>query len=109
MRSRRRRRSYKFTEKTHSKRGIIATALALALFLWYLVFVNLAFRAQGQLSTYYGSAGVMAMLLSVVLVFFVAGSLKEDSYKLFPRLGLGLSLLTAFCWIGTFVWGICIG
>lgn len=110
MRNRRRRRSYKFTEKTHSKRGIAATVVALVLFIWYLAFVELAYQAEGQLSAYYGSAGVLAMLFSVVLLFFAAGSLKEeDSYKLFPRLGLCLSLLDAFCWIGTFVWGICIG
>jgi hypothetical protein len=107
MRNRRRRGSYKFTEKTHSKRGIVATILAGVLLLWFLVFVELAFRADGTLSAYYGSAGVMAMLLSVVVLVVAAGSLKEeDSFQLFPRLGTFLSLLTMVCWIGTYVWGL---
>ena len=41
----RRRRGYKFTEKKHSRQGILATVLALALLVWYLVFLKLAFQA----------------------------------------------------------------
>ena len=60
----RRRRGYKFTEKKHSRQGILATVLALALLVWYLVFLKLAFQGGGSLSAYYGSAGVVAMFLS---------------------------------------------
>jgi low affinity Fe/Cu permease len=89
---------------------MIASALALLLLLWYLLFVNLSFRANGSLSAYYGSAGVMAMLLSVVVLVIAAGSLKEeDSFQLFPRLGTFLSLLTMVCWIGTYAWGFLLG
>ena len=72
MRKRKRHGSYKFTEKTHSKRGIVATILALVLLVLYLVILELAFRANGGLSAYYGSIGVLAMLASVVVVV-VAG------------------------------------
>jgi hypothetical protein len=85
---------------------MLATFLAVLLLLWYLVFVDLAFRQKGELSTYYGSAGVMAMLLSVVVLVIAAGSLKEeDSFVLFPRAGVFLSLLAMVCWIGTYVLG----
>ena len=30
---------------------------------------------------------------------------EEDSFQLFPRLGLGLTLLDMVCWIGTYIWG----
>ena len=94
----RRRRGYKFTEKKHSRQGILATVLALALLVWYLVFLKLAFQGGGSLSAYYGSAGVVAMI--------AAKSLREeDSFQLFPRLGLGLTLLDMVCWIGTYIWG----
>ena len=71
MRNRRRRHSsYKFTEKTHSKRG-------------------------------------MAMLVSVITLVIAAGSLREeDSFKLFPRLGLGLAIISMGCWIGTYAMGV---
>ena len=68
MKKRRRPGSYKFTEKTHSKRGIAATVLAGILLIWYLMFVILAFRTDGGLSAYYGSAGVMAVLLSIAVL-----------------------------------------
>ncbi len=42
----RRRRGYKFTEKKHSRQGILATVLALALLVWYLVFLKLAFQGE---------------------------------------------------------------
>ena len=63
----RRRRGYKFTEKKHSRQGILATILALALLVWYLVFLELAFRGGGSLSPYYGSAGVVAMIDNYLL------------------------------------------
>ena len=101
MRNRRRRHSsYKFTEKTHSKRGM-------ALLVLYIVFIHFAFRADGKLSMYYGSAGVMAMLVSVITLVIAAGSLREeDSFKLFPRLGLGLAIISMGCWIGTYAMGV---
>lgn len=106
MRKRRRRGSYKFTEKTHSKRGIAATVLAGLILAWYLAFVVLAFRSDGGLSAYFGSAGVMAVLLSIVVLVVAAGSLKEeDSFKLFPRLSSFLSVLGLLCWGGTYVLG----
>ncbi len=106
MRKRRRRGSYKFTEKTHSKRGIAASILAGLLLVWYLVFVILAFRCDGRLSAYFGSAGVMAVLLSIVVLVVAAGSLKEeDSFKLFPRLSCFLAVLGLVCWGGTYVLG----
>lgn len=106
MRNKRRRGSYKFTEKTHSRRGMTASLMAMLLLVWYLVFVYLAFTQNGQLSAYYGSAGVMAMLLSFVTIVVAAGTFKEEnSFKLFPRLGLFLSLLDIVCWCGSYIWG----
>lgn len=103
---RRRQRGYKFTEKTHSRRGIAATVLAALLLGMFFVFLYLAFAGQGNLSMYYASAGVFAMILSCVGILLAAMSLREeDSFQLFPRLGLVLSLLDAFCWIGTYVMG----
>ena len=112
----RRRRGYKFTEKKHSRQGILATVLALALLVWYLVFLKLAFQGGGSLSAYYGSAycflrmkiftGVVAMIATFVVLVIAAKSLREeDSFQLFPRLGLGLTLLDMVCWIGTYIWG----
>lgn len=103
---RRRRRSYKFTEKSHSKRAIAAFAGAIVLLILYLVFVYLAYKGAGGLSTYYGSVGVMAMLLSVVLFIVSITSFgEEDSFQLYPRMALVTSMLSCVCWIGTYIMG----
>lgn len=64
------------------------------------------FSGGGSLSAYYGSAGVVAMIATFVVLVIAAKSLREeDSFQLFPRLGLGLTLLDMVCWIGTYIWG----
>lgn len=106
MRGNRRKKNYKFTEKTHSKRGIFATVLALMLLVLYGVFLYLAFWGDGNLSAYYGSAGVLAMLVSLVCMVLAAGSMREEnSFQFFPRLGLLLSLADVACWVGTYALG----
>lgn len=103
---RRRRRNYKFTEKSHSKRAIAAFAIASVLLILYLIFVYLAYKGDGGLSTYYGSAGVMAMLLSVIsFVVAITSFGEEDSFQMFPRLALITSMLSSVCWVGTYVMG----
>jgi len=103
---RRRRRSYKFTEKTHSKRAMVSFGLGVVTCVTYFVFVFLSYRAAGQLSAYYGAFGVLAMLVAVVAVGLAITTLKEeDSFVLFPRMALGVSALSAVLWIGNYVQG----
>lgn len=102
----RRRRNYKFTEKSHSKKAIGALVAASILLVLYLVFVYLAYKGNGGLSTYYGSVGVMAMLLSVVsFVISITTFFEEDSFQMFPRLAFLISLLSSICWVGTYAIG----
>lgn len=82
--------------------------LAFALLAVYVAFVYLAFGGNGSLSAYYGSAGVFAMLVSfVAMALAAAGMREENSFQLFPRIGLLLSLLAAACWVGTYALGWC--
>ena len=101
-----RRDRFKFTEKTHSRKGIITLAVAGVLLICYAVFLTLAFHGNGGLSAYYGSAGVLAMLLSVGnLVFSIQSLFEEDSFQLFPRLSLAASVCAFLCWGGTYILG----
>ena len=103
---RRRRRSYKFTEKTHSKKAMISFGLGAATLLTYFVFVYLSYQAAGQLSTYFGAFGVLAMIVAVVALVFAITTLKEeDSFALFPRLALITSAISTLLWIGNYVQG----
>ncbi|MCD7708578.1 MAG: DUF6142 family protein [Clostridiales bacterium] len=99
-------RGYKFTEKTHSKKGIVAVIFSLAMIAMYVAFIALAFLREGGLSTYYGSAGVMAVIISVVMIVLSAqGMREENSFRSFPRLGLLFSIISVLCWVLTYLAG----
>lgn len=103
---RRRRRSYKFTEKTHSKKAMISFGFASVSLVTYLVFVYLSYQAAGQLSTYFGAFGVLAMLLAIASVGLAITTLKEeDSFALFPRLAMITSIVSTLLWVGNYVQG----
>lgn len=103
---RRKRRSYKFTEKKHSKRAILSFGLAAATLVTYLIFVYLSYKAAGQLSAYYGAFGVLTMLVAIVSVGLSITTLKEeDSFALFPRLAIITSVLSTLLWIGNYAQG----
>lgn len=102
----RRRNHYKFTEKTHSKKGIVAMLLSILLVAGYVSVICLSFYSGGNLSPYYGSAGVSALILAIVAFILAIQSLmEEDSFKAFPRAALGFSVLAIICWGGTYAIG----
>lgn len=103
---RRRRRNYKFTEKTQSKRGILALSLAVVSLAVLVAVVMNSFWHQGNGSMYLGSAGVAAMLLGIVAFIIAVGSLREEnSFKLFPYLATIGSFMAAGAWIALYVVG----
>ena len=102
----RRRRSYKFTEKTHSKKAIVSFALAAITLVTYFVFVYLSYQAAGQLSAYYGAFGVLAMLIAIVALVLSITTLKEeDSFTLFPKMAMATSVVSTLLWISNYVQG----
>ena len=102
----RRRRSYKFTEKTHSKKAMISFGLAAASLITYLVFVYLSYQAAGHLSAYFGAFGVLAMIVAMVALGLAIATLKEeDSFALFPRLAMLTSVASTLLWIGNYMQG----
>ena len=103
---RKKRRSYKFTEKKHSKKAIVVWLLAMLTLIAYLLFIFLSYKTAGQLSTYYGAFGVLTMLLAVVVMCVSFTTIKEeDTFLLFPRMAVATSVLATFLWAGTYVSG----
>ena len=89
MLGRRKRNRYKFTEKKQSKRGIAALVVAILIEIVYIVFLNAAFRGDGNLSMYYGSAGILMLGISLEDFGFAIRSLfDEESFMTFPRLAV---------------------
>ena len=106
---RRRKYGYKVTEKTQSKKGIVAFILAvLSIAIFIYVIVN-SFHHGGNGSMYLGSAGVSSMLVALVAVVLAVMSLREEeSFKLFPYMSTVLSFLAAGMWIAIYVIGFMI-
>ena len=90
MLGRRKRNRYKFTEKKQSKKGIAALVVAILIEIVYIVFLNAAFRGDGNLSMYYGSAGILMLGMT------------------FPRLAVFFSLIALISWGGTYAAGFII-
>lgn len=103
---RRRRNHYKFTEKVHSKKGILALVIAAALLTVYVIFVYQAFLCAGNLSAYYGSGGIFAMFISLAtFVLAIQSTMEENSFQILPRVAVFVSFVISVCWIGTYVIG----
>lgn len=104
--ARRHRNSYKFTDKTQSKRGLLAFFLAVVSIVILIVVILESFYAGGNGTMYLGSAGVSSMLLSLVAFVIALLSLREEnSYKFFPYLATVLSFVAAGFWIALYVIG----
>lgn len=107
MAGRRRRRSYKFTEKKQSKRGIAAFVLAVISLAVFAFVVADSYHNRGGGSMYLGSAGVASMIIGMVSFVLALKSLREEnSFKLFPYMATVTSFLSTGIWIALYVVGI---
>ena len=102
--ARRHRNGYRFTEKTHSKRGV--AALFLSIISIGILAVVSSFDSRGNGSMYLGSAGVTSMLIGICALVLAVKSLgEENSFKLFPYLSTLCSLLITGIWVALYVIG----
>ena len=82
------RRSYKFTDKKHTKQGLLSVACGGVALILTAVSLSLAFRMAGQAGSLVGLLGVLAMACSAVgFVLAVRGFQEEDVYYLFSQIG----------------------
>lgn len=106
MATKRHRSGYKFTDKTQSKRGILAFVLAVVSIAIFVTVIVVSFQNRGNGSMYLGSAGVCSMLLSLVSFVLAILSLgEENSYKIFPYAATVVSFLSVGVWVALYVVG----
>jgi hypothetical protein len=82
------RKKYKFTDKKHSKGGLIASGLFLFSLVFMVVGVYMSFNKHGNANMTVGALGMAALI--VALIGFIVGikSFKEDEvFLLFPWIG----------------------
>ncbi len=100
-------RKIKFTNKRHSRFGIISVALGGAALLILMIVFAAAYLAGGAAGKYIAVLGFLALLLCLAgFCYGIRGKREEDVYALFPNLGCGLNiiLLAAFGMIYMLGW-----
>lgn len=103
----RRRNRYKFTGKSHSKKGIIISVASAAQLVAFISIINKAARSEAGLSQYYGSLGCVLFVVGIAsLVLAIQSNMEEESFKLFPHIATILSILVILCWAGTYISGL---
>lgn len=99
--------NYTFTEKSHSKRGILALVLALLSIASGIAMVVISFVHKGNGSVYLGSCGILGLLLAVTSFTLAVLSVREDkSYKLYPMAGLIAGLIALVGWLAVYMVGL---
>ena len=89
---------YKFTNKRHSLRSIMAVNMALIGLVAIAAAVWQGYRNNGVVALEHGAAVCLAVIMSVIgLCMAIAGRLDPNRYRIFPDLGIGLNLLVLAC------------
>lgn len=102
-----RRRGYKFTNKRHTRKGLLSSGIGFFVLLLMSGLFYLAYRQQGEIGAYVGVIGFLAMLASVIGLHLGVKSLREeDSFHFFSYVGsIGNGLLLV-AWIILYVLGM---
>ncbi len=102
-----RKRRIQFTEKTRSRRAMIALLLSGGSLLGLVICVGISAKSAGTSSAYIGSAGIFLFLLSLAgLIVSILSLREENSFPILPRVSCFLAAVICAAWIGLYAWGI---
>ena len=106
MRRRHRSYNYKFTEKTHSRKGILGLALAVISIVAGIVLIVISFQSKGNGTIYLGSGGVLSMLIGFTAFGLAIAAIgEENSYRIFPVAATIVSVISLLGWIAIYIVG----
>lgn len=98
---------YKFTGKRHSRWGMASSGIGAAALILTAGALAFAYLQSGQAGKYIALLGFLALLLSAAGLYCgIRGSMEEDVYRLFSRLGCAVNgmLLIVFVWVYAVGW-----
>ena len=102
-----RRRGYKFTNKSHTKRGLVSSGIGFFALLILGALFYLSYRQSGNGGAYIGFLGFLSMIASALgLVLAVQSFREEDKYYLFSYIGCMMNGLLLVGWIILYVLGM---
>ena len=101
------RRTYKFTDKKHTRQGMVSTGLGVSSLLLLCVAFGMAFKSAGTAGSFAGLWGAFSMVGAAVgFVLGVRGFQEEDVYYLFSQLGIELNGILFILWTLIFIIGM---
>ena len=100
------RKKYKFTDKTHSVRAIVALLVAAVSFLGFILIIRNSVNNTGNGSVYLGAAGMFSMIAALVSLYFgISAVREEDTFRILPMAGMVSGALACLLWVGIYVLG----
>lgn len=107
MRKKKNNRSYKFTEKKKSIRGIAACIGAVISLLVLVVMLIQAVGSAGNGGAFLGSAGVIALFVGVASFIEAVQAVQEkDTFRSIPYTAVALSAIATVLWLALYMLGI---
>ncbi len=83
------RKNYNFSDRTHSKDGKLATLLGAAAWVIMLFLICKSITSGGNVGAWFGLLGLIDIIIAFCgMVIAIIGFKDEDTFKLFPRIGL---------------------
>lgn len=87
-------KGYIFTNKEHTRKGIMATILGIISIATLVYTVLMSYRQDGEVPRQYGAAAMLVMLFAFVgIILGVVSRMERDKYYLFSYLGIALNVL----------------
>ena len=85
---------YLFTNKEHTRKGIMATILGIISIATLIYTVLMSYRQDGNVPRQYGAAAMLVMVFAFVgIILGVISRMERDKYYLFSYLGIALNVL----------------
>lgn len=101
-----RRKSFVYTDKKHTAKGILSTILAAASISIFIIAIVISFTMKGNAGMKIGSVCLASIFTA--LIGFVAGIMsfwEQEKYYLFSKLGSLLNFFILIFWIGIYIVG----
>ncbi len=90
---------YKFSNKSHSGKGMLSLGFGIASFVLLLVLIYMASVKAGKGGAYLGTAGLVSLAFSVIgFVIGLTSFLEPNKYKLFSNIGSAFNLVMLLVW-----------
>lgn len=87
-------KGYIFTNKEHTRKGIMATILGIISMATLVYTVLMSYRQNGEVPRQYGAAAMLVMVFAFVgIILGVISRMERDKYYLFSYLGIALNVL----------------